>query len=330
MLAALASVVLGENMEARELDQFYTREDIAVMCVSNLVKILPRLQAEGQGNKWFFVEPSAGGGAFLRALKAVPDTSKCRWFACDIDPHEDAIEKKDFLKDDISQFLPSGGRVVVLGNPPFGKKGKLAAAFINKGLEYSSIVGFILPIQFNKFSGHNQIVQNARLVFNEPLPADCFIFKGKPYSVRCCFQVWTTAKTEIPDLRLKSSPKTKHPDFEMYQYNCTEEASKFFDKKAYGWDFAVPRQGFKDYTVRETDPLKLDRHIQWIFFKAKNDKVLARLMKLDFVELSQKNSTIPGFGKADVVEEYERRYPVADRKSVVGQMEFDLEVGSKK
>lgn len=314
-------------MEARELDQFYTRDDIAVVCVSNLVKILPRLTGSGHGDKWFFVEPSAGGGAFLRALECVAETAKCECFACDIDPHCDAVEKRNFLQDDISQSLPNDVLKIVLGNPPFGKKGKLAAAFINKGLEYASVVGYILPIQFNKFSGHNQITNTARLVFNEQLPADCFVFNGKPYSVRCCFQVWTTLQTRLPDLRLRSSPKTKHPDFEMYQYNCTEEASKFFDKELYKWDFAVPRQGFKDYTMRETDPSKLDRRVQWIFFKAKNKTVLKRLKELDFDSLSRRNSTIPGFGKADVVLEYESKYHKQDTGKHI-QNEFDFD-GSK-
>lgn len=309
-------------MEARELDQFYTRDDIAVSCTSNLVAVLPRLSWRDHKKRWFFVEPSAGDGSFVRAIKAIPEIANCEWYACDIDPHNKLIDKLDFLRDDISASLPKRGRIVFLGNPPFGKKGKLASAFINKALEYSSVVGFVLPIQFNKYSGHNQINPKAKLIYNESLPEECFVFMGKPYSVRCCFQIWTTAETDMPDLRLKEPPKTRHPDFEMYQYNCTKEASKFFDKDLYGWDFAVPRQGFKDYTMRETDPNKLDHRVQWIFFKARSKKILARLMKLDFAKLSQKNSTIPGFGKADVVSEYERQYGVVTNR--VSQMEMDL------
>ena len=129
--------------------------------------------------------------------------------------------------------------------------------------------------------------------------------------------VWTTRETRMSDLRIRQSPRTRHPDFEMYQYNCTEEAARFFDKSAYPWDFAVPRQGFKDYSTRETDPQALDRRVQWIFFKAKNKKVLSRLKKLDFETLSRKNSTIPGFGKADVVEEYERLYPMPATNTLI-------------
>lgn len=43
---------------------------------------------------------------------------------------------------------------------------------------------------------------------------------------------------------------------------------------------------------------------QWIFFKAKNKEILEKLKQLDFTKLSKKNIGIPGFGKADVVQEF--------------------------
>ena len=308
-------------MSAKEFDQFYTADDVAVACLEKVHKVLPKIGIKQKDV--FYLEPSAGGGAFLRAIEKVTPSQGRTFFACDIDPKREDIRKRDFLQDSISDCLPTGKVIVTVGNPPFGRKGKLASAFINKSLEYSQVVCFILPIQFNKFSGHNQIVPQAKLVFNEPLPENSFVFNGKPYSVRSCFQVWTTRETQMPDLRIRQSPRTKHPDFEMYQYNCTEEAAKFFDKSAYSWDFAVPRQGFKDYGMRETDPAALDRRVQWIFFKAKNRKVLSRLKKMDFEALSRKNSTIPGFGKADVVAEYERLYPASATNEMI-QAEFDL------
>lgn len=302
-------------MNAKEFDQFYTADDVAVSCLEKVRETLPKIGIND--NEVFYLEPSAGDGAFLRAIEKVDPSRMRACVGCDIDPKRKDILKRDFLHDSISDCLPTGKVVVTIGNPPFGRKGKLASAFINKAFDYSQVVCFVLPIQFNKFSGHNQILPQAKLVFNEPLPENCFVFNGKPYSVRSCFQVWTTRETRMPDLRIRQSPKTRHPDFEMYQYNCTEEAAKFFDKNEYPWDFAVPRQGFKDYRMRETNPQALDRRVQWIFFKAKNKKVLSRLKNLDFEALSRKNSTIPGFGKADVVEEYERLYPTSATNALI-------------
>lgn len=308
-------------MNAKEFDQFYTADDVAVSCLEKVLGVLPKIGINN--SEVFYLEPSAGDGAFLRAIEKTDPSRKQACLGCDIDPKREDILKRDFLRDSISDCLPTGKVVVTVGNPPFGRKGKLASAFINKAFEYSRVVCFILPIQFNKFSGHNQIVPQAKLVFSEPLPENCFVFNGKPYSVRSCFQVWTTRETQMPDLRIRQSPRTRHPDFEMYQYNCTEEAAKFFDKHAYPWDFAVPRQGFKDYSMRVTDPQALDRRVQWIFFKAKNKKILSRLKKLDFEALSRKNSTIPGFGKADVVEEYERLYSSSTTNDMI-QALFNL------
>ena len=290
-------------MNAKDFDQFYTQDSVAETCLEMTLDFLKKSDIENP----FFFEPSAGDGAFLRALKK----ENKKYFACDIEPRSEEILQADFLQTDLIHQLKISAKknkIIVIGNPPFGKKGKSASAFINRAFLYSDTVAFVLPIQFNKYSGHNQIIKEAKLILNEPLPHESFVFMGKPYAVRCCFQIWTTAGTPLKDLRIKNSPITKHEDFEMWQYNCTEEALKFFDKERYKWDFAVARQGFKDYSVKETDPEKLDRRIQWIFFRAKNKEILERLKKIDFVKLSLKNSTIPGFGKADVVEYYTKLY----------------------
>ena len=103
----------------------------------------------------------------------------------------------------------------------------------------------------------------------------------------------------------------------MWQYNNTREAEKFFDKDRYKWDFAVPRQGYKEYSIKETDPNNMDRRTQWIFFRASNNNILHNLMKLDFDKLSQKNTSTPGFGKADVVQAYEEMF-------ITNQMTWNL------
>lgn len=87
----------------------------------------------------------------------------------------------------------------------------------------------------------------------------------------------------------------------MWQYNRTKESEKYFD---YNWDFAVLRQGYGDYNRLYTDKSTMDRKKQYIFFKTKDDITLSKLKSIDFNKLSLKNTTTPGFGKADVVEEY--------------------------
>ena len=296
---------LKNNQEKSKLfDQFYTQDKIAIDCLEKIFNVLKTNFKTLDFKKMTFLEPSAGGGAFLRALK---NKGYNNFFAIDIDPGYKDVKKLDFLQDNLSSFLPKRDQIITIGNPPFGHRAKLAIDFINKSLEYSNIVAFILPLQFEKYSAQKNLNPNAKLIYDEKLPDESFVYQDKPYKVRCCLQIWTTLETDV-DLRLRSSPITKHVDFDMWQYNNTREAEKYFDKNYYKWDFAVPRQGYKDYTIKETDPDKMDHRTQWIFFRAKTPEVRARLEQIDFVKLSKKNISIPGFGKADVIEEYNRLF----------------------
>lgn len=274
------------------LDQFYTREEYAKQCIDIVKKYF-------NIDEYKILEPSAGYGSFIKYID--------NYYACDIDPKNNNIDKKDFLNDDISEKL-IGNKILTIGNPPFGKKSKLAIEFINKAFEYSDIVCFILPKQFLKYSSQSRVHKDAKLIHSEVLDENIFIHEEKEYSVRCCFQIWVLNDNKHTDLRIRELPTTTHKDFEMWQYNNTETASKYFNKEIYKWDFAVPRQGYKDYTIKETNPDNMSRKTQWIFFKANNESVLQNLLNIDFVKLSKNNTSTPGFGKADVIAEYKNLY----------------------
>ncbi|MDW9459350.1 hypothetical protein GOA57_05170 [Sinorhizobium meliloti] len=291
-----------ESTYNRQLDKFYTKPSIAKDCYIVFKDILQDAKIEDRN--LLFIEPSAGSGAFLDIIQEPK-------LGFDISPDDPlTIRKNDFLRGNLLEFLNDQERqkqLAFIGNPPFGTKSKLAIAFVNKALEYSNIVGFVVPLQFRKWSVQSKIVQNARLILDKELPENAFQFMGKDYKVRCCFQVWALESFPgtFPNLRLTEKPAIDHPDFVMYQYNRTEQARKFFD---YDWDFAVPRQGYLDYSIRAYSKKECDPKHQWIFFKATDEAALERLRKLDFERLSRKNIGIPGFGKADVVQEYEALY----------------------
>jgi len=275
---------------AKDLDKYYTKDDIALLCLGLFLPLIDQ--------NAMLVEPSAGNGSFLRAAQEAG--RKIAGF--DILPEGAGIVELDFLNQDIREHLDIKD-VAFLGNPPFGKKGATAIAFINKCLDLSGTVGFILPIQFRKWSAQSKIQKGASLIMDADLPDDSFTIEGKPYSIRSSFQVWSRNHPLCKDLRLDRAPPTSHPDFEMWQYNRTKQAERFFD---YNWDFAVPRQGFYDYSVKVYKKEDCDRKKQWIFFKANTPEALERLNQIDFAELSKLNSGIPGFGKADVIKEYTR------------------------
>ncbi len=278
----------------KKLDQYYTKETVSLECLKILKNLLEKhIDFKNQ----YILEPSAGTGSFIKSYKELFNIPNNFIYAYDIDPKYENIKKCDFLPLDIDNK-----NFLTIGNPPFGSRSKLAITFFNKCAEISHTIAFIVPLQFQKWSVQKQLNKELKLIYSENLKPDSFYFENKTFKVGCCFQIWTKLEVPINDMRIKEPPKTKHSDFEMYQYNNTEEAKKYFD---YDWDFCVPRQGFYDYKTLITKKEDCKSNVQYIFFKAKNKKILEKLKKLDFETLSKKNTIIPGFGKADVVEEYE-------------------------
>ena len=53
---------MSQMAGVRELDQFFTRADVAAKCFGALSETLAKLAPANP--QWFFVEPSAGDGAF--------------------------------------------------------------------------------------------------------------------------------------------------------------------------------------------------------------------------------------------------------------------------
>ncbi len=275
-----------------KLDQYYTKSNIAGWCLGKLLTDLP-----SAGNK-HFIEPSAGNGSFYSILP------RQRRIGLDIKPMVDDIKQGDFLSWKPSHNNQS--KYVIIGNPPFGHRSNLAIDFFNHSAEIADIIAFIVPRQFQKYSVHSQLNKDFKLVKDYELAEDSFYTPdGKDFNIRCDFQIWTRNDTGHADLRFLKPPPTAHPDFSMYQYNNTPQALKVFNED---WDFAVPRQGYEDYSRRETRAEKCERNKQWIMFKAKTHQVTKRLWNFDFVNLARKNTMIYGFGKADVVIEYNRLY----------------------
>lgn len=291
---------------AKILDQFYTSPALAEACTAKLLEVLPHL---GYTRKLAFLEPSAGTGAFITPLVS----RSLSWFAGDLEPKYPGVLKKDFLDEEF-KALPSREELVTLGNPPFGKKSKLALEFLARSFDYCDTVAFVLPLQFQKYGTQRLIHPGARLVYDEVCPEKSFIFKGEDYSVRCVFQIWTLRESNLKNQRILTRPPTNHPDFDAWIYNATEDSKRFFSMP---WEIAIRRQGWEGFTptLREdlTEPLS-DR-IQWILLKPRNDEVRKKLLEIDYETLANRNTSVRGFGKADLVEEYKRLYgidPIAE------------------
>ena len=284
----------------KRLDQFYTNPSISKYCVNELFKKIHTLV---DMNSAIFLEPSAGEGAFIDAL-TYNGVSESNIICTDIEPKRKDIVECDFLKIDGNFLNLTKPRCnyITIGNPPFGKRSKLAIDFFNHASNFSDTIAFIVPVQFKKWSVQSRLNKSFKLIHSEDLPQDSFIFKKKPYNVRCAFQIWTKLDGDFKDIRIQKAPPIKHSDFEMWQYNNTKQTLKYFTE--YEWDFCVPRQGYYDYDIRIKEEHLCSRKRQWIFFKANNEEALDILFNMDFKKLALRNTTVLGFGKADVVEEY--------------------------
>jgi len=162
-----------------KLDQYYTNIDK----IRDLIEPLP-LPLD-----YFYIEPSAGTGEFLKLM-----TTDHQYIAFDIESKHNNIIQRDFLNLDFTIDLALlnviNKKIVAIGNPPFGKNCNLAIKFFNKCTEIATEIRFILPKTFRKQSIHNKLNLNFHLVFDIDLPKKSFILNNEEYDVPCCYQIW--------------------------------------------------------------------------------------------------------------------------------------------
>ena len=279
------------------LDQFYTKPEVAADCWEYFLNNLASVSRSV--NEMSFIEPSAGTGAFYKLLPSE------RRLGIDINPKCDDVIQQDFFT---LTDLPNDRKdTVVIGNPPFGKRGKMAIAFFNHAAVLADTVAFIVPVNFRKYIVHKQLDESMRFISKLELPRDAFYLdSGKPYAVNTEFQVWTRLPSSHQDMRQYQSLPIRHQDFQLWQYNNTVEARKVFQN---AFDFAVPCQGWQDYSRKETDEKSCERNKQWILIKANNGDILSRLKQIDYESLAKNCGTaVPGFRKGDLVKEYTEHY----------------------
>jgi hypothetical protein len=177
------------DIETVDLDQFFTKPEIAEYCYSSLRDFLKKKKEKE--NSFKFIEPSAGAGAFYNLL---PDD---RRIGLDLMPLAEGIQQQDFLSWNIK---PNGFRYITIGNPPFGYRAWLALTFMNHAASFSDFVAMILPMSFQsegKGSPKHR-VKGMRLVHSEVLPIDSFVSpEGKQLKINALWQIWEKGENKI-------------------------------------------------------------------------------------------------------------------------------------
>ena len=276
------------------LDQFYTTPETAQKCLG----ILEQFIADAGIQSPEYIEPSAGAGVFLSGL---PSST----IAMDIAPPPDCswMPKRDYLAWKYAGSRQRS-RMIVVGNPPFGQRGKTAVAFINHAASMADTIAFILPSCFRKWGSQKQIAPDLSLQSSTDLRGDLYLKpNGRTVALNTVFQIWSR-HTPFPNLRKTEREPTSHPDFKMWQYNNTRAAERYFEMP---FDFAAPCQGWQNYAVKRLRADECERHKQWMLLLATAPTALETLYRIDFQELAHRNGTaVPGYRKNDVVSEYER------------------------
>jgi hypothetical protein len=177
------------------LDKFYTIPAISEKCLTSIGSLY-------NWSDWdLVIEPSAGNGSFLTRI---PTAKK---LGIDISPEHDDIIKQDFL----TYNPPSDtGKILVVGNPPFGRVSSLAIKFFNHASKWADVIAFIIPRTFRRVSVHNKLNTNFHLIFDEEIPMEPCAF-SPPMMAKCCFQIWEKNATKRTIVELSTS----HDDWDF-------------------------------------------------------------------------------------------------------------------
>ena len=143
------------------------------------------------------IEPSAGDGAWLKAMKVDE--------AYDIEPQHPDVALQDFL--DPKFIIKREGSILSVGNPPFGRMGKLAKCFMHRCAEYSDYIAFILPASFAKVTQIRQLPEYFHLIYQEDLLEETFRFERDGKKVSTVFQIWQRRDVKRVDPPKKTSCK---------------------------------------------------------------------------------------------------------------------------
>jgi hypothetical protein len=269
------------------MDKFYTIPDIAEKCLASV----------GSLYKWsdwgLVIEPSAGNGSFLTRI---PTEKR---IGMDILP-----EHKDIITQDFLTYAPPSdiNKILVIGNPPFGRVSSLAIKFFNHAAIWADVIAFILPRTFRRVSVQNKLNRNFHLVWDEEVPMEPCSFHP-PMMAKCCFQIWERREAV---LRSMVELFTTHEDWDFLGFGPKDANGQ--PTPPLGADFAIRAYGGKCGEMVDVG-LETLRPKSWHWIKAKINKqiLMERFAALDYtisLDTARQNS----IGRGELVKLYQEAY----------------------
>jgi hypothetical protein len=274
-----------DEVRQEGLDRFYTVPAIADHCIDVV----------GQYVRWgewdLIVEPSAGNGSFSLRLPR-----PC--VALDLFPEHPFILRQDFF----TYTPPEGsGRILVIGNPPFGRVSSMAIKFFQHAAQWATVIAFILPRTFRRVSVQNRLPLHFHLEHDEDIPMDPCSFEP-PMKAKCCFQIWRRRNT----LRHLVPLPTTHDDWEFVAFGPKDEQGQPTPPREV--DFALRAYGGQCGEIVEENLGEL-RPKSWHWIRARIDKqtLIERFRSLDYslsVDTARQNS----IGRGELVRLYSESF----------------------
>lgn len=232
------------------------------------------------------IEPSAGSGSFYNNMP------KNR-LGLDLDPKCDGVIKTDFFDYDLPK-----GKNIVIGNPPYGKRGSLAMKFINRCANNAEVIAFVLPRGFMRSALINGVDNRFHLVHQELI--DTFNFPdGTERFVKSVFQIWE----KKDKLREKIVEPTSHEDFEMIHRHVSWTSKQELEDIRKKYPIAIGQN-----TLRVVESKNITKGSNW-FIKPK--KVSIKKIKEIFKDAKFTTAYYtlgaPSLSKGDIINEYKKR-----------------------
>lgn len=285
----MASIKNDENIKSLKmvrdegLDKFYTIPVVVDKCISSLSKLY----------KWedwdLVVEPSAGNGSFLHKIPS------CNKIGIDINP-----EHVDIIQQNFFDYKPptNKNKIMVIGNPPFGKISSIAIKFFNHSSQWAEVIAFIIPRTFRRISVQNKLDVRFHLIIDEEIPVSPCGFTP-PMMVKCCFQVWEKKNFNREIIKLQ----TQHNDWNFLSFGPKDENNQPTPPE--NADFAIRAYGGICGEIK-IDNLELLRPKSWHWIQCKTIKketMICIFNKLDYSN-SKNTARQNSLGRGELVNLY--------------------------
>ena len=277
-----------DNVRKEGLDKFYTITEYSKKCIDKVFELYDISYFS------LIIEPSAGNGSFFNQLKC---NNK---IGMDIAP-----ENKNIIEMDFFNYKPpkntnntnNTNKILVIGNPPFGKVSSIAIKFFNHSAEWSDVIAFIIPRTFRRVSVQNKLNTLFHLIYDEDVPTKPCHFIPK-MMVKCCFQIWEKKEIE----RLIINLPTKHKDWIFLSFGSNDEFGQ--PTPPDNADFAIRAYGGK---IGEIKKIKLNnlrpKSWHWIKSNINKENLINIFNQLDYsnsLNTARQNS----MGKGELIRLY--------------------------